>query len=87
MTSSWLLCCSRPSVIIEGKDKPADVVGGERYDERSFGKGGTGGTSTSSVASPFAARCATRSFNKVASVEWMLEISLLALFRRPLLDE
>ena len=48
--------------------------------EKSFGSGGTGGTGSSSRASPESASDATRSLRYVASLEWILEISLPALF-------
>lgn len=56
------------------------VAGGDLYVDKSFGKGGTGGTTSSSAASPFNANDATRSFNDAASPECTLEISLPALF-------
>lgn len=62
------------------------MAGGDRYVDKSLGRGGTGGTSPSSLTSPFTAIEATRSLRWLASAEW-LEISLLALFLLPLLED
>jgi hypothetical protein len=64
--------------------RPVDVGGGDLYVDKSLGNGGTGGTMASSGASPFVARDATRSLRDVASLEWILDTSLPALFRRAL---
>lgn len=64
--------------------RPVDVGGGDLYVDKSLGSGGTGGTTVSSGASPLVARDATRSLSDVASLEWTLEASLPALFRRAL---
>jgi len=70
------LACSSPPEK-EGKERLDDAGGGERYDERSLGSGGTGGTIALSDASAMAAIEDTRSFSKFASLG---EISLPALF-------
>lgn len=77
---------SRSSEGIVGKVRAEEVVGGDRYVERSFGRGGTGGTFPSSLPSPLTAMDATRSLTCAASADCALT-SLLALFLRPLLDE
>lgn len=65
---SLFVALSLSSMEMDGKVRPTEVVGGERYVDKSLGNGGTGGTSPSSFPSPWAAIDATRSLME-ASVE------------------
>ena len=62
------------------------ISGGDLKLDRSFGKGGTGGTAITSVDSPEMSKAA-RSRCEVASLECTLETSLLVLLRRVFPDE
>jgi hypothetical protein len=53
----------------DGKVWVDEAAGGERYDDRSLGRGGTGGTIPSSAPSALVASWATRSLNDVTSLE------------------
>lgn len=69
-----------------GNNVPAEDCGGERYVDKSFGNGGTGGTSCpASGCSLDAARDATRSFKKATSPD--CDASLPTLLRLALLVE
>jgi hypothetical protein len=62
-----------------------DDCGGDLNVDKSFGKGGTGGTCSDSKTSLVETRAAARSFKDATSLEWA-ETSLPALLRRALRD-
>lgn len=70
---------SKVSTVATGNTIPALACCTGFKEEKSFGRGGTGGTILSSTFSLAAAKAA-RSRREMASDEWLLEMSLLALF-------
>lgn len=68
----------------DGNATPCELGGAFKV-EKSLGRGGTGGTTSSSTTSAGVFNPAARSRSEVASDEWLLDMSLPALFRRVLL--